>query len=227
MKNRLIDILVVSATVICFVAIVCLTTWMIFVVWFSDDIPLSVIESESTIIKWSTETDPFVTEELMLPSFECQFGQHSGNDEVETEIDVVESSESEENFCEGENYKCQWADLTLTEEEFALICTTVFCEGQTTSTETQILIALAILNQIVSGDFGDSVKEVIYRPNNFAVTKWKDFESRGWSDKVEQSVLCALEHNEHPSDMFYFRTDRYHGFGTPYTNRDNVYFSTN
>ncbi len=174
------------------------------------------IDTGSEIIQWK---EPEVSIE---PSTFEPVAEPETEDVPVTEIPTENESETEQPI----TYYCKWLDRHFTEEEFALICTTTFCESGGESSATQKMVALTILNQIGSGKFGDSVREVIYKKNNFSVTQWKDFEERGWTSKVEQSVLKAMEKNEHPRDMFYFRTDHFHRFGNPYKRVGNVYFST-
>lgn len=119
----------------------------------------------------------------------------------DTESDVLEST-----------YYCEWGDVYFTQQEYELLLTTVFCESGGESSKEQHAVACAILNQIVSGKFGSTVHKVIYKKNNFAVTKWPDFENTGWTDKVEKSVLQALVDNPYPRNMYYFRTSHFHTF---------------
>lgn len=205
--------------------------YVIFV--FATDEPIPEVteptETESSLIQWKEPTDldtePSIEHSTVGTVTEPEESEIATEivTETETGTEIVEETETEP---EEITYYCKWMDRHFTEEEFALICTTTFCESGGCSSATQKMVALTILNQIASGKFGDSVREVIYRKNNFSVTQWKDFENRGWTDKVEQSVLAAFEKNDHPRDMYYFRTDHYHKFGQPYKKVGNVYFST-
>ena len=122
---------------------------------------------------------------------------------------------------------CIWTDNTsITLEEFRLICTTVYCEAGNQSIETQIMVALTILNRLNSEEFPNTVREVIYQDEQYAVTEWENFEDYGWTSSVEQAVTYALEVNTYPEDMFFFRTDHYHRFGQPYMQSGELYFST-
>lgn len=122
---------------------------------------------------------------------------------------------------------CIWADnISITLEEFRLICTTVYCEAGNQSIETQIMVALTILNRLNSEDFPNTVREIIYQDEQYAVTEWENFEDYGWTSSVEQAVTYALEVNNYPDDMFFFRTDHYHRFGQPYMQSGELYFST-
>lgn len=207
--------------------------YVIFV--FATDEPIPEVaeptETETSLIQWKepTETQFEVTIEPSTNETVAEPEESEIATEIATETttEIVEETEMEpETEPEEITYYCKWMDRHFTEEEFALICTTTFCESSICNSTAQEMVALAILNQINSGKFGDSVREVIYKRNNFEVTEWPDFEERGWTSKVEQAVLKALEHNPHPRDMYYFRTDHFHDFGKPYKRVGDVYFST-
>lgn len=121
---------------------------------------------------------------------------------------------------------CAWAPVSVSLSDFKLICTTVYCEAGDQSIETQIMTALTILNRLTDDDYPNTVREVIYQSEQYSVTQWTDFEKYGWTTSVEQAVTYALEVNEYPKDMFFFRTEHYHEFGQPYKVSDDLYFST-
>lgn len=135
---------------------------------------------------------------------------------IEDEPDVI---------VEDDKIVCDWLGYELTEDEFNLLCTTVFCESGGESYNTQVMVCLTILNRIASDKFPDDIRGVIYAKNAYSVTRWKDFENRGWTDQVEDAVTYALSKNEHPRNMYYFRTRYYHGFARDYMNINDMYFS--
>lgn len=120
---------------------------------------------------------------------------------------------------------CGWSDIFLTEEEMKLLYTTVYCEAGNQGYEAQVMVALVILNRLNSDKYPDTLREVVYQEGQFAVTKWPDFESKGWTSSVQSAVDYALQYNEYPRDMYYFRADYYHSFGEPYVYIAETYFS--
>ena len=120
---------------------------------------------------------------------------------------------------------CAWANIILDKSEMDLLRTTVYCEAGNQDLETQVMVALTVLNRLNSG-YAEDIRGVIYQDGAYAVTKWSDFENRGWTEQVAQAVETALSENEHPSDMYYFRTDYYHKFADRYMKSDDLYFST-
>lgn len=117
-------------------------------------------------------------------------------------------------------------EKSLEKSEYELLCRTVYCEAGNQSIHTQTLVALTILNRVKDNKFPNTIKDVVYAPNAYAVTTWKNFENYKWTKQVEQAVKLALENNNHPKDMFYFRTEHYHKFGEPYMKSDDLWFST-
>lgn len=120
---------------------------------------------------------------------------------------------------------CAWADIVLDKSELDLLRTTVYCEAGNQSLETQYMVALTILNRLNVG-YASDLRGVIYQKGAFAVTKWKNFEQRGWTSQVEQAVEMALQTNEHPRNMYYFRDSYFHSFANDYKRSGTMFFST-
>lgn len=138
--------------------------------------------------------------------------------EIETLEDVTVSISDE--------IVCKWNGYVLTQDEYELLCRTTYCESGNQDLETQVMVCLTILNRLSADEFPNSIREIIYQERAYAVTKWKNFENYEWTEQVEQAVNIALEVNEHPYDMYYFRTKHYHTFGKPYMQSDDLWFST-
>ncbi len=172
-----------------------------------------------------------------------------GMDELETKSEPVEVIDVEPEVLTGETsiHKvgiaevidklpddvtiCAWEDIALTETEMELLYTTVYCESGNQGYDAQVLTALAILNRLASDKYADTLEGVIYQRDSrgypqFSVINWPDFESRGWTSSVKEACDYAMQHNEHPRDMYYFRADYYHSFGVPYMAIKDTYFST-
>lgn len=120
---------------------------------------------------------------------------------------------------------CAWADIVLNKSEMDLLRTTVYCEAGNQTLETQYMVALTILNRLADG-YASDLRGVIYQKGAFAVTKWNNFEQRGWTEQVKQAVEMALQTNEHPRNMYYFRDSYYHSFANNYKCSGSMYFST-
>ena len=153
--------------------------------------------------------------------------QNTETTEVTTKQPTVEETTTKPPVEVATNKKCVWGNFEITEAEYKLICTTVFCEAGNESLQTQVLVCLTILNRYSAG-YANSIRGVIYSKNAYSVTNWKDFENKGWTAQVEQAVNIALTKNEHPRDMFYFRDNYFHpgSWAKDYIKSDNMYFST-
>lgn len=145
---------------------------------------------------------------------------------TETEVETEETETEIEPEVESNLHYCEWGDFYLSEDDYKLLLTTTFCESGNQPLETQHMTALVILNRVVAGMGGDTVRDIVYAKNAFSVIHWSNFEERGWTDQVEQAVELALKENPHPRDMFYFRTSHYHSWAKDYMKSGDVYFST-
>ena len=68
--------------------------------------------------------------------------------------------------------ECRYPGLELTLEEQNLLAKMVWVEARGESFEGQQAIAEIVLNRLVSNDFQDSIKGVIYADNQFRSTKF-------------------------------------------------------
>ena len=82
----------------------------------------------------TTETETYSGSE-MEPTIET---------ETETEVETVTETEPETEIVEPITYTIEWSDVTLTEEDFKLICTTVFCESGGETYQEQVMVSLVI-----------------------------------------------------------------------------------
>lgn len=148
-------------------------------------------------------------------------------DVIPNDVDKVECmiEETEEKDIEESTYYCEWADISLTQDEYELLLTTVYCESGGEIFDAQCMVALVILNMVVDDEFPNNIRDVVYRKNTFEVVNLKDFESRGWTESVEKAVDLALKENNHPIDMLYFRTSHYHTWARDYKKVGKTYFS--
>lgn len=190
---------------------------MIFIILNRSSVTPEITTETETTTQLETESDTEPTIDVEIEKLPAS------SSPIIPEPDTEPETETEP---EPVTYTIAWSGYKLTEEEFNLICTTVYCEAGGQSSKEQYMVALAILNQISSGKFGRTVRKVIYKKNNFSVTYWPNFEQRGYTKKVKQAVLLALEKNPHPRNMYYFRTKRYHKWAKKYMKVGVFYFST-
>lgn len=163
----------------------------------------------------SIAVEPIVVEHTTIP--EVKTG--------ETSFTKVGLSSVENSLIDSDIGVCRWADIILSKEEMNLLRTTVFCEAGNQDLDTQVMVALTILNRLNAG-YAEDIRGVIYAENAYAVTKWSNFEGRGWTEQVAKAVDIALSKNEHPNTMFFFRTEYYHTFAINYKVSDDLFFST-
>ena len=101
-----------------------------------------------------------------------------------------------------------------------LIARTVYLESGGCGEYCQWLTASTILNL---ADRNGGISNVVYDYNTFNVAGMID----GCSPSdLSYSVAQRVVSGDRDYSVMAFRADYYHSFGTPYTNVDNVYFST-
>ena len=106
-------------------------------------------------------------------------------------------------------------NVSLTQEEYNTLLLLAMSEAGNTSYECTLACVETVLNRIESG-FGDFWTVIKSYYINYNKTP---------NQQCINAVNQALAGNTYPSNMYYFRTNHYHSFGTPYMVIDNVYFS--
>ena len=209
-----------SDSIICFsafIGFVAMLVWMSKNGYDINDVPATT-ESTTKVEITTAAIKENIIADVELPMYAEPTGQVSINNIGFSEV-------IEEIPTDFELGVCAWADIVLDKSEMDLLRTTVYCEAGNQSLETQYMVALTILNRLADG-YASDLRGVIYQKGAFAVTKWSNFEQRGWTVQVEQAVEMALQTNEHPRDMYYFRDSYYHSFANNYKCSGSMYFST-
>lgn len=172
---------------------------------------------EDTQITESTSEQTQETESVIVEIVENETVKQP--EEIETEVETEVETETEP------LYYCEWLNVYFNQSDFELLCRTTYCESGNQTHQTQVMVCLVILNRYAAG-YSDTLHGVVYQAGAFAVTHWSDFEQRSWNEKTEQAVIEALKENNHPRDMYYFRTGYYHKWAVNYMKSDRMYFST-
>lgn len=135
--------------------------------------------------------------------------------------------------CAG-THEVTWAQdkattkLSLNDEEFDLLCHTVFCEAGDQDSETQRLIAVTILNRVLHEGFPNTLHEVIYqgKGKQFNVVRWKGFpDAYEYTDTTVDACTKALSCSEEPLELLFFRNKHYHKGYRNYVKSGDVFFS--
>lgn len=176
-----------------------------------------------TLQGWIQETHNII----LTDNKDSLIGKDGETSEEMTENVLEKIPEPEEIIPPEVLYECKWGNFALTEEEFDLLCRTVYYESGAEPYNGQLAVAWAVPNRLTSKRFPDNLQAVIYAKGAFSVTRRDDFEISKYGETTVNVVLEALEHNDiHPRDMYYFRNAHYHTFGHPYKKIGKIYFST-
>ena len=115
--------------------------------------------------------------------------------------------------------------LPLSDSEIDLITLVTMAEAEGESEEGKRLVIDVILNRYDSPRFPNTIEGVIYAKNAFECM-WNGRIDRCYiRDDIRQLVIEELQSRTN-SNIHYFRTNHYHGFGTPVVQVGNHYFST-
>ena len=88
------------------------------------------------------------------------------------------------------------------DEEKAYIARVVYAEARGESFEGKVAVAAVVLNRFESGEFGSTVKRVVFARKQFAVSK-------RYNDECLDAVNAAIEQDDaFPEDMYYFRVSK-------------------
>jgi len=127
-------------------------------------------------------------------------------------------------------------------EDLELLSKLIFLEAGIESLESKIAVASVVINRLSSSQWGDTLEEVIYYPNQFTPSsliastipyetdqeyykKSKEFINR-WDECYLAAELVLSEGSQLPSYVLYFRTDYHHNWDgyRGYDVIDNTYF---
>jgi N-acetylmuramoyl-L-alanine amidase len=115
--------------------------------------------------------------------------------------------------------------ISLTDEEIDLIALCAMGEAEGESEKGKRMVIDVILNRLESPRFADTVHGVIYAKGQFTCM-WNGRVDRCYvRDDIRELVIEESKDRLY-SNIYYFRTNHYHGFGTPVDQEGNHYFST-
>jgi hypothetical protein len=163
-------------------------------------------------------TKPAETTELVTveTTTEPEIVEDSTEDYVtEVEYELEETYVEDDEYVEENDYSTSCSDY-----ELDLLARTIYQEAGICSEYCQWLVGSTVLNL---ADERGGVESVVLDYNTFNVSyKLYDATPSNLSYAVAKRLLLG----DRDYSVKAFRTDYYHSFGTPYTNTDNVYFST-
>lgn len=113
-------------------------------------------------------------------------------------------------------------DFGISEEEMEMMARIVMNEASIVRYEGKLSVAVTMVNRFKDGRWGETMTEVLNYPNAYSHIRNGEI-----SEDCREAVKEAIEYyGAFPGDLLYFRADRYHDFGYPYMEIDNLYFTT-
>lgn len=116
------------------------------------------------------------------------------------------------------------ADL-ITMDDAVLIAKLVLAEAEGEPEMGKRLVIDTVLNRVDSSDFPNTVYDVVYQPYHYDPAWDGRIDLFSELDDTFKLVVDEIQHRTN-SEVLYFRTDKFHEFGTPMEQVGNHYFST-
>lgn len=114
-----------------------------------------------------------------------------------------ESQEDSYRYCEEHIYKYgEEETYKYSEEEKIYVARVVYAEARGEIFEGQVAVATVVLNRFESGEFGSSVKKIVFARDQFAV-------STKYNEECMSAVETAIESKgDYPDNMYYFQASK-------------------
>lgn len=113
----------------------------------------------------------------------------------------------------------------ITMDDAVLIAKLVLAEAEGEPEMGKRLVIDTVLNRLESEDFPNTVYDVVYQPYHYDPAWDGRIDLFSELDDAFKLVVDEI-HNRTNSEVLYFRTDKFHEFGTPMEQVGNHYFST-
>ena len=113
----------------------------------------------------------------------------------------------------------------ITMDDAVLIAKLVLAEAEGEPVMGKRLVIDTVLNRLDSEDFPNTVYGVVYQPYHYDPAWDGRIDLFSELDDAFKLVVDEI-HNRTNSEVLYFRTDKFHEFGTPMEQVGNHYFST-
>lgn len=113
----------------------------------------------------------------------------------------------------------------ITMDDAVLIAKLVLAEAEGEPEMGKRLVIDTVLNRLESEDFPNTVYDVVYQPYHYDPVWDGRIDLFSELDDAFKLVVDEI-HNRTNSEVLYFRTDKFHEFGTPMEQVGNHYFST-
>lgn len=111
---------------------------------------------------------------------------------------------------------------TFSQDEIDLMARVVMSEASIEPFDCKQAIAAVILNRYRAGNYGSTIYDVVYSPNQFSTGN-----NGEPTEECYDAVQAAIDYpNSFPSDMLYFRTGHYFAKYHDYAHIGKTYFST-
>lgn len=169
-----------------------------------------IVETTTLANTVRSTSDTFNTETVVTPH-ELVDNMRNTNNELK---------EGAEAIVEANSYR-----VYVTDEELELMARLVHAEAGNQDLYGRRLVADVILNRVESDSFPNNIHDVIYETNQFSTASYLYSNTNTPTEDDYEAVRLELE-SRVDTEVYFFRTDYYHSFGTPLYIHGDHYFST-
>lgn len=113
----------------------------------------------------------------------------------------------------------------ISEEEIELLALVTMAEAEGETELGKRLVISTILNRVDHERFPDTIKDVIYQPNQFT-SMWNGRVDKCFIDEEIVRLVKEEVNSRTNSETIYFHADRYSDYGNPMFAEGNHYFSS-
>lgn len=119
----------------------------------------------------------------------------------EIPLDEIDLQKSEPENNPQREEKTELQSHVYTDEEKEMIAKVVFAEARGESFDGQVAVAQVVINRFESGNFGRSIKTIVYGRNQFAVGK-------RYNESSMEAVEYAVSNKPYPANMYFFQVSK-------------------
>lgn len=155
---------------------------------------------------------------------EKQRQQAAAQTQIETlRIQILQEKQEEEDRRKAEEERRQSRRIQYTDEDYQVLLRIVQAEAGVCDDTGKVLVADVIINRVLSGDFPNSIKSVVYEPSQFQPV------SNGRINSVKvtaQTIACvdrALDGEDDSDGALYFMNRRGSGSAAAWFDRHLTY----
>lgn len=102
--------------------------------------------------------------------------------------------------------KIEGTNIILTDEDYECLCKIIQAEAGGEDLKGKVLVGNVIINRVLDGYWGDSIKEVVFAKGQFSPVKNGSYDKAKPSEQTIEAVELIIEGVDYSQGALYFRT---------------------